>query len=406
MGGVKELRAAHYLGSLLCVLGLVMPQFLVIRPNRVENGYGLTFFAALNENGFLWLSSIGLIGLMGLTIGLIMLPQKNLVLQQGIHIVSFTLFLYITGRLATEGLSHLGTSARASLGLGFWSFLIGLLLFVWQMLKQRISYNQKSSNKHTSSNKLWTTVLYSSVVILLYYSGAIDSISLVREFTAKSDRILAELMTHLQLSLTATLIGFIIALCLSYLAYQNRSREGVVNFVANIAQVIPTLSLLGLLMIPLTALAATFPLLKEWGISGIGFFPAFIVLTLYTLLPITTNAIAGFRSIPTSILEAAQAMGMSRFQRLVQVELPMALPSLLMGFRIALVQTVGNCILAGLVGGGGLGTLLFLGLAQSAPDLVLVASLLVVCVGFVCEVVLSEVEIRLKYKLRGELSHD
>lgn len=159
-------------------------------------------------------------------------------------------------------------------------------------------------------------------------------------------------------------------------------------------------------MIPLTALSNHFPVLKTMGISGIGFFPAFIVLTLYTLLPITANAIAGFRSIPNSVLEAAQAMGMNRRQCFFKVELPMATPSLFAGFRIALVQTVGNCILAGLVGGGGLGTILFLGLAQSAPDLVTVASLMVVCIAVICETILITVESRFQLKIRGDLMYD
>ncbi len=200
--------------------------------------------------------------------------------------------------------------------------------------------------------------------------------------------------------------GLVLSLLMSYGAYRNPGMERIVSTFANFAQVVPTLSLLGLVMIPLALLAKWHPFLREIGISGIGFFPSYIVLTVYTLLPITSNAIAGLASINPSIIEAGEGMGMSRWQMLRKIELPMALPAIYTGFRTALVQTVGNTILAGLVGGGGLGAILFLGLAQSAPDLVVVSSLMVVGLAVILNVGMTSLDTILKKRFRGEIAHD
>ncbi len=307
--------------------------------------------------------------------------------------LTFGLFLFFTGVAAKMAIAGMPASARASLGYGFWLILLGLMLILWQ-----------SSNKSRYQAAVLGICLL--VVAALYLTGTLSAISLFRELSDKSDRMLGEILRHMQLTLSAVMTGLVLSLLLSYGAYRKAWVERLVAAIANFAQVVPTLSLLGLLMIPLAILAARNPFLKDMGISGIGFFPAYIVLTLYTLLPITSSTIAGFQTIAPSIIEAASGMGMTRRQMLVRIELPMAFPAIYAGFRTALVQTVGNCILAGLVGGGGLGAMLFLGLAQSAPDLVIVTSLLVVSIAVVLDAGLKSMEEMLRKRWRGELTYD
>lgn len=394
MQRIKKLQAAHYIGSILCILGFLNKQFMIIRPNRIENGKGISLLKSLDGN-ILFFATVFLILLfISGYLYLCICDTNTIVLELVLLIASVALYLFVTGSVATAAIVDMGTAARVSLGLGFWLLLIGIILFLWQSVKR--------SNR----SSIWVLISCISIVILLYWFGIIKDISIIREFSDKSERIYGELITHMQLTLGASLTGFVFSVGLSYLAYRIRRFEGLVAALSNFAQVVPTLSLLGLLMIPLAAIATSFPLLKSMGVSGIGFFPAYIVLTLYTLLPITSNTLSGFKMIPQSIIEASQAMGMNHAQMLVRVELPIALPAIFMGFRIALVQTVGNCILAGLVGGGGLGTILFLGLAQSAPDLVIVSSLLVVTIAVFFEVVLTNIEKYIKKTVRGELNYD
>ncbi|MGL5915308.1 MAG: ABC transporter permease, partial [Culicoidibacterales bacterium] len=94
--------------------------------------------------------------------------------------------------------------------------------------------------------------------------------------------------------------------------------------------------------------------------------------------PMVVNTVAGLRNVDADVLEAAKGIGMTKRQIFKQVNLPLAAPVILAGIRISVTQAMGNTILAGLIGGGGLGNFIFLGLAQSAPELILLGALSVV----------------------------
>ncbi len=127
------------------------------------------------------------------------------------------------------------------------------------------------------------------------------------------------------------------------------------------------------IMMPiLGALSDGVPPLKSLGISGIGWAPVMVVLLVYALYPVTRNTLIAIRQLDPAILDTAKGMGMSRRRTLWEVELPLAFPVVLAGVRIALVQSTAGAIIAAFVGGGGLGTIMFLGLEQTSMDLVLV----------------------------------
>ena len=100
-------------------------------------------------------------------------------------------------------------------------------------------------------------------------------------------------------------------------------------------------------------------------------------------------------------MESARGMGMTESQILWKVQFPLSIKPMFAGFRLATLQAIGNCILAGLIGGGGLGSLIFLGLAQSAPDMVLGASFMVVAVAAIADLMLRSGEHLISMKYRG-----
>lgn len=121
--------------------------------------------------------------------------------------------------------------------------------------------------------------------------------------------------------------------------------------VASVLQTIPSLALFGFLLpVPL--------------IGGIGQHTAIICLVLYSLLPILRNTIVGITTVDAPVREAALAMGMTDGQLLRLVELPLAAPTILAGIRIALVTNIGTAVIAAVIGGGGLGVLIFRGVAS------------------------------------------
>lgn len=129
--------------------------------------------------------------------------------------------------------------------------------------------------------------------------------------------------------------------------------------VLNIGATIPTLAVLALAM----------------SLLGIGDSPAIFALFLASLLPIVTNTMAGLRDVPPALREAARGMGMSPLQTLVRVELPNALFVIYTGIRTALAINVGTVPLAFLIGGGGLGELIFTGIALNEFDTMLAGAI-------------------------------
>ena len=157
----------------------------------------------------------------------------------------------------------------------------------------------------------------------------------------------------------------------------------------NIIQTVPSIALFGLLMAPLGLLAASVPLLTQWGIKGVGLAPAVIALTLYSLLPIVRSTAAGLGQVAQPVIEAALGMGLTARQIFWKVELPLALPIFLAGLRVAAVQVIGLAMVAALIGAGGFGAIMFQGLLSGALDLVLLGVVPVVAMALVVDALLK-----------------
>jgi osmoprotectant transport system permease protein len=128
---------------------------------------------------------------------------------------------------------------------------------------------------------------------------------------------------------------------------------------------------------------------------GIGYMPALIALTARALLPILLNTYAGLLSIPRSTVEAARGMGMTHIQVLWRVELRLALPVILAGVRTALVISIGAATLAAYIGAGGLGELIFQGIAMVDTPLLLGGAIPAALLALIADGALGTIERRL-----------
>ena len=147
----------------------------------------------------------------------------------------------------------------------------------------------------------------------------------------------------------------------------------------DIVQTIPSLALFGFL-IPL-------PL-----IGGIGVRTAIVALILYSLLPIVRNTVTGITGVDPLIREAATVLGMTERQRLFSVELPLAFPSIIGGLRIATVIAIGVATIGAAVGGGGLGTLIFRGVAMVDTTRILAGALPAAGLAIIADVLFASME--------------
>jgi osmoprotectant transport system permease protein len=201
-----------------------------------------------------------------------------------------------------------------------------------------------------------------------------------------NQRLAAEILSlsleHLWLVLIAIGVAALVAVPGAVvLTRRARLRRGMLG-VASILQTIPSLALFGFLLpVPF--------------IGGIGKHTAIIALCLYALLPILRNTLLGILGVDPAVRESAVAMGMTRNQVLWQVELPLAVPAILAGLRIATVATIGTATIAAAIGAGGLGVFIFRGIASVDTSTVLAGAVPAAAMALVADEGLEWIEKRL-----------
>jgi osmoprotectant transport system permease protein len=169
------------------------------------------------------------------------------------------------------------------------------------------------------------------------------------------------LSQHVILSACALLLGLVISVPMAIAAHRNSAVRWPVLTLASVIQTIPSLALLALFYPVLLALsAATSGIGLQF--SALGFLPSLLALTLYSMLPIIRNTVAGLQGVDADVREAARGVGMTSRQMLLQVELPLAAPVIMAGVRTAAVWTIGTATLSTPVGQTSLGNYIFTGL--------------------------------------------
>jgi osmoprotectant transport system permease protein len=191
-------------------------------------------------------------------------------------------------------------------------------------------------------------------------------------------------LEHMWLVGVTLLLACAIGIPLGILVSRRPSLSKPVLGLANIAETIPSLALLGFLL-PVPWLGDRADRL------------AIAALTLYALLPIIKNTVEGIRSVDPSVRESALAMGMTDRQILFQVELPLSLSLLFAGIRVAAVLTVGIATIAAAVGAGGLGEFIFRGLAMVNNQLILAGAIPAALLALTADAVLGGIERRFRF---------
>lgn len=188
-------------------------------------------------------------------------------------------------------------------------------------------------------------------------------------------------LEHLGLVLFSVFLAILIGLPLGILAHRSAAVRSPVLGITGVLQTIPSLALFGFLI------PAPF-------IGGIGPNTAITALVLYALLPIVRNTYVGLAGVDPAVRESAIAMGMTDRQLLTQVELPLALRTILAGVRVATVTTVGTATIAAVIGAGGLGVFIFRGVASVDTAQLLAGSIPAALMALLAEAGFERVEQR------------
>jgi len=292
-------------------------------------------------------------------------------------IVIIAMALAAAANALTPAHNHI---VRVAPGAGFWLLLVALGLLAADAI----------ARLHPGPGvRVLLLALFLGIAGLTLAHGTFDHVSIMREYAVNASAFALAARQHIGLSLGSLGAAFIVALPLGIFCHRvPRLQPGILSAL-NLIQTIPSIALFGILMAPLGALAAHVPLAAALGIRGIGAAPAVLALFLYSLLPLVANTVAGLKRVSPATVEAAEGMGMTRWQTLASVELVLALPVILTGVRIVLVQNIGLVAVAALIGGGGFGTFIFEGIGQNAIDLVLLGAIPTVVLAFSAGVLLD-----------------
>ncbi|NUW64822.1 ABC transporter permease [Cronobacter sakazakii] len=356
--------------AVLLAAAALLP-FLNYAPNRLVSG------APLALSGLFPAAAPALWALPALLCLLAFVPGKPGALL--ILVAAQTLFitlLFVTGEEATR-LAETGSRlARTSPGSGLWLMLAVSLLAASDAIGR------------LTRQPLWRWLLQAQIWIAplwLLLSGHFDALSLLKEYANRQTVFDDATARHLTLLFGTLGPAVVIGLPLGILCHRRPRWQPGLFAALNIIQTVPSVALFGLLMAPLAGLAQAFPALGALGVSGTGLAPALIALTLYALLPLVRGVVAGLGQVPDAVRESARGVGMSAWQRLWHVDVPLALPVWLRSLRVVAVQTVGMAVVAALIGAGGFGALVFQGLLSSALDLVLLGVIPVVALAVVLD---------------------
>lgn len=202
-------------------------------------------------------------------------------------------------------------------------------------------------------------------------------------FTAAGDflvnnkqEILVKTWEQFYISMSALLLGIIVAVPVGVLLSKTEKVAKVVMGITSVLQTLPSLAILAL-MIP---------------ILGVGKIPAIVALFIYTLLPILNNTFIGMQSVNKDLRGAGMSMGMTKFQSIYLVEFPLASPVIMAGIRLSAVYAVSWATLASYIGAGGLGDFIFNGLNLYQPEFIIGGAVFVTILALLIDFILSKVE--------------
>jgi osmoprotectant transport system permease protein len=196
--------------------------------------------------------------------------------------------------------------------------------------------------------------------------GRDHSMHIIMFIMKNADRCWSLTLDHISIVAISIFLASLIGIPTGIIISHNKNKAQKIINIANIFMTIPSIALFGL-MLPMLAIVG----------YGLGKVPAIIALVLYSQLPIIRNTYVGISNIPPELVEAANGLGMDRWTRLKEIEIPLAMPVIIAGLRNAAVMSIGIATIAAYIGAGGLGVLIQQGIARAYDEMILAGAILV-----------------------------
>lgn len=356
----KKLDLASLFFSLLALLLLFLNHFMFVSESRVTKKIGLTASESLGANFPI---------IIGLSILLIILLTLAPCKKWGSSIIALLassncgLAILFAGQ-ATNVVSLTGDNARISMSIGCYLYIICNYLILYKT--------------NLSIPKTWQRIANylpgMGIAAYSFFSGQLDGLSIMVEYYSRQSKFHTELWKHLIMVARVIISAIILSVPLVWLGHQYpRWRELIASFL-NTIESIPSIAFIFLLVFPLSYLNRHLPFAEAIGISGLGAAPVYVALLCYALFQIVNNMYGALDSIDSKYIEVGRGMGMTKQQVFWNIELPLILPVMVSGIRLALTMTIAGTTLGAYAGYGGLGSFILSGSKGFAIDQILLGT--------------------------------
>lgn len=382
-------RASVIMGILLIFSLTGVKSFAIVMKNRISPMKHKSLFQVAGVRAWI------LIALAVVLLLLIIIKEKNEMknavtglfasVYAGLMIVSFGVIV----QKLTEGRS---SGYRVTFGISIYIVMLCCYAII-------IKCNENIKKSWVRYVNIFTGMF---IICGSFIFGVMDKTSLMIEFHTRQEQFYELLREHFGISVLVLLVSVVIGIPLGYLCYRYKTVDTIVMGILNVARSIPSIALIMVMVIPLSFLKNV-AFFRQLGIGAFGFAPVFCALFLYALFQIINSLNGALKTIDPMYIKTAKAMGMTDRMILFKVQLPMVLPVIISGIRVALIFTFTAASLGTLVGFGGLGTFIAMGSNGAvALDMILLGAVPIMIMIFITDFILTKIGDVFEVRISGK----
>lgn len=385
----KKVDIAAFAMGLLALLSLFIKSFIIVLENRISKMQHIAGMSVLGS--YFWIMVVAVLILLVLIVWKGEDEKRNFIagLFASVCMGGTMFFMGLATNIQMEGRP---ITYRVTFGV---SVYLMLLAFYGVIVKcnGKIQSNWK---------KNVSVFLGIGIIVLLFASGWMNKLSIMTEFFTRKEKFIECLIQHVNISAIVMIVSLIIGIPLGYLCYRYKTVDFIVMGFLNIVRSIPSIALIMVMVTPLSMLKKI-PFLAAMGVGAFGFAPVFCALLLYALFQIVNSMSGALKTIDPNLIKTAKAMGMTSSMIMYKVQIPLILPVVISGVRVAIISTFTAASLGSMVGFGGLGTFIRMGSGGAvALDMILLGAVPIMIMIFIADFIFTKLGYWFECHLNGK----
>lgn len=384
----KKVDIAALAMGLLAFAALFFKSFIIVLENRISKMQHVAGMSVLGS--YFWIMVAAVFCLLILIVWKGEDEKSNFItaLFASICMGGTMFFMGLATNIQMDGRP---VSYRVTFGVSIY-----LMLFAFYSVIVKCNGNIQSNWK-----KNLTSFLGIIIIVVLFMSGWMDKLSIMTEFFTRKDKFIECLIQHVNISAIVMIVSLLLGIPLGYLCYKNKVVDFIVMGFLNIARSVPSIALIMVMVTPLSMLKKV-PFLEEMGIGAFGFAPVFCALLLYALFQIVNSMSGALKTIDPNLIKTAKAMGMTSGMIMYKIQIPLILPIVISGVRVAIISTFTAASLGSMVGFGGLGTFIRMGSGGAvALDMILLGAVPIMIMIFIADFIFTKMGYWFEGRLNG-----